>query len=53
MKLKEEEGICLSIETRRREEDEDLGLRDEEARMKYEAEEQESLKAEEEYQIDE
>ena len=37
--LKVEEGVSLAIEARRRAEEEDLGLKAEESRLKYEAEE--------------
>ena len=49
--LKVEEGVCLSLEARRKAEEEDLGLKAEEERLKYEADEQARLKAEEEYKI--
>ena len=35
--LKVEEGVCLALEARLRVEEEDLGLKDEEAWLKYEA----------------
>ena len=47
MQLKAEEGVSLSIESRRRAEEEELGLKVEMARLKYEEEEQARLKAEE------
>ena len=43
--LKVAEGVRLTLEARHRAEDEDLGLKDEEARLKSEAEEQARLKA--------
>ena len=49
--LKVEEGDCLALEARRRAEEEDFGLKAEEARLKCESEEQARLKAEEEDQI--
>ena len=51
MQLKVEEGDRPALKAIRRAEEEDLGLNTEEARLKYDAEEQESLKAEEEDQI--
>ena len=51
--LKVEKGVCLSLEARRRAEEEDLGLKAEESRLKSEAEDQAHLKAEEEDQISE
>ena len=48
--LKVEEGVRLALEARWRAEEEDLGLKAEEARLKSESEEQARLKAEEEYQ---
>ena len=51
MQLKVEEGVRLALEARRRVEEDDLGLKAEEARLKSEAEEQAHLKAEEEDQI--
>ena len=47
MQLKAEEGVSLSIESRLRAEEEELGLKVEMARLKYEEEEQARLKAEE------
>ena len=49
--LKVEEGFRLALEARRRGEEEDLGLKSEEARLKSEAEEQERLKEEEESRL--
>ena len=49
--LKVKEGVRLDLEVGRRAEEEDLGLKDEEAWLKYDAEEQTRLKAEEEDQI--
>ena len=43
--LKVEEGVRLALEVRRRSEEEDLGIKAEEARLKSEAEEQARLKA--------
>ena len=51
MRLKVEEVICLALEARRRVEEEDLGIKAEEARLKSEAKDQARLKAEEEDQI--
>ena len=45
--LKVEEGVRLALEVRQSAEEEDLGIKAEEARLKYEAEEQARLKAEE------
>ena len=36
--LKVEEGVCLVLEERLRDEEEDFGINAEEARLKYEAE---------------
>ena len=49
--LKVEEGVYLALEMRRRAEEEDLGLKAEEARLKFGVEEQVILKAEEEDKI--
>ena len=49
--LKVEEGVRLALEVRRRAEEDYLGLKAKEERLKYEAEAQSSLKAEEEDQI--
>ena len=49
--MKVEEGVFLALESRRRSEKEDLGLKYEEARLKSEAEEQVRLKDEVEDQI--
>ena len=43
--------VILSLEARQMAEEEDLGLKAEEARLEYEVEDQASLKAEEEDQI--
>ena len=51
MQLKVEEGVRLALEAKRRAEEEDLGLKAEEARVKSETEEQARLKAEEEDKI--
>ena len=48
MQLKVEEGVRLYLEARQRADEEDLGLKNEDARLKSEAEEQARLKAEEE-----
>ena len=45
--LKVEEGVRLALETRWRAEDDDLGLKAEDSSLKFEAEEQTHLKAEE------
>ena len=49
--MKVEEGVHIALEARRRSEEEYLGLKDEYARLKSEAEDQACLKDEEEDQI--
>ena len=51
--MKVEEGVRLAFEARQRAEEEYLGLKYEDARLKSEAEEQVHLKAEEDAQITE
>ena len=46
-----EEGVGLTLETRQRTEEDDLGLKAEEASLKSDTEEQARFKAEEEDQI--
>ena len=53
MQLKVEEGVRLALEARRRVKGGYLGLKAEDARLKSEAEDQASFKAEEEDQISE